>query len=160
MKLNLIGYVVLGLLFSIGWFFYRRVMAVKRLQVNVDLPNGFKQENGFIVFTQNLLVNNASNVDLQVSNINMDVYSSGYFVGKASLPEPQTIGANTISVVSVKVTCSISDLLTSLGVSIQKLVTTKKIKLSFEGTIGAYGFTAPVSQSSEIEVPTWIVNLF
>ncbi len=160
MKLNLIGYVVLGLLLSIAWFFYRRIMAVKRLQTNVDFPNDFRRENKYIVFTQNLLVNNASNVDLQVSNVNLDVYSSGYFVGKASLPQPQTIGENTISVVSVKVTCSISDLLTSLGVSIQKLITTKKLKLNFEGTIGAYGFTAPVSQSKEIEVPNWIVNLF
>lgn len=149
-----------GILLWIAYFFYRRILAVQRLQIIVDLPSEFRKENGFIVFTQRLMVNNASTVDLDISTVNIDVYSSGYFVGKASLPQSQTIAANGTSVIVAKVTCSITDILQAVGYTISDLISKNKLKLSFQGTVGAYGFTAPVNQTTSLEIPQWILKLF
>ncbi len=149
-----------GILLWIAYFFYRRILAVQRLQINVDLPSEFRKENGFIVFTQRLMVNNASTVDLDISTVNLDVYSAGYFVGKASLPQSQTIAANGTSVIVAKVTCSITDILQAVGYTISDLISKNKLKLSFQGTVGAYGFTAPVNQTTSLEIPQWILKLF
>lgn len=149
-----------GILLWIAYFFYRRILALQRLQIIADLPSDFRKENGFIVFSQRLMVNNASTVDLDISTANIDLYSSGYFIGKASLPQPQTIAANSTSVIVSNVSCSISDILTSLGYSIGDLISKNKLKLQFEGTVGAYGFTAPINQSTTLEIPSWILKLF
>lgn len=149
-----------GILLWVAYFFYRRILAVQRLQINVDLPSEFRKENGFIVFSQRLMVNNASTVDLDLSTVNIDVYSSGYFVGKASLPQSQKIAANSTSVLVAKVTCSITDILSAIGYTISDLIVKNKLRLDFEGTVGAYGFTAPIKQSTNLEIPSWILKLF
>lgn len=159
-KIKFVSFVSIGVLLWVAYFFYRRILAVQRLQINVDLPSDFRKENGFIVFSQRLMVNNASTVELDISTVNIDVYSSGYFVGKASLPQSQTIVANSTSVIVAKVTCSMTDILTAVGYTISDLIKKNKLKLDFEGTIGAYGFSAPIKQSTNLEIPSWIIKLF
>lgn len=136
------GVVTFGLLW-LGLFFWRRYNAMKRLQVTPDFPYNWRLNSGFITFQQRLNVNNADPVDLSINRLNMDVSMNGVYVGKASLPENQSVQPNSISVVTIQVTTTITDLAVALGTTIYDLINAKPFKLKYAGVIGGYGITSP-----------------
>lgn len=147
MKRNLILYVVLGSLAYLVIFFWRRINALKGIQVNTGKFKEVDYRNGFLTWVQEFTVNNPDTVSLRASKANIDVFVNGNYVGKCSLLSPQTIQANGISVINVNVVCTLLDIAFALGYTVLDLIKLKSLKLDLGGTIGAYGFTAPVKQS-------------
>lgn len=143
------GVVTLGLLF-LGLFFWNRYQAIKRLQITPDYPSNFQFNNGFITFTQRLIVNNGDPVSLSISRVNLDVVVNEQYFGKCTLPETQIIGANQISAVSVTVTSTLTDLLLALGTTIFDLIKLKQIRLTYTGVLGGYGVVTSVSNSVSV----------
>lgn len=144
--------IILGLLGWLAIFFWRRYNALNGLQVNLGNIKQPKYESGFITWVQELVVNNPDSVEITANRANIDVYVNQNYVGKCSLENPQTINPNTISVINVKVTCTITEILQALGLTIIDLVKGKKANFDLAGTIGAYGFTAPLKQSISIDL--------
>ncbi len=152
MRKGLITWFVLGAVAWLGVFFWRRFNALKGLQISVGNPKQIKFENGFLVWIQELVINNPDNVDLIANKANIDLYVNKNYVGKCSLNSPQTIRPNGISVVNVNIVCTTLDLAKALGYTVLELLKLKTIKFDFEGNIGAYGFTAPISISQSINI--------
>ena len=143
----------------LGVFVYRRIQALKRLQVTVDFPREIQANNGFITWKQDFVINNADLVSIKADYANVDVIINDRFVGKCSLKNPQTIVAGGISRIELFVTTTLTDVLRAIAGSIYDLLKKKSLRIDFSGVIGSYGFTAPISDGITVN-PSQIFNIF
>ena len=151
-------FLVLGLLSWLAIFFWRRFNALNSLQINVGGIKQAKLENGFITWVQELIINNPDTVEITANRANIDVFLNQNYVGKCSLENQQTIKPTSISVINVKVTCTVSEILQAAGFTILDLIHGKKVDFVLQGSIGAYGFTAPLKQSISFDFKKMLKN--
>ena len=142
-----------------GVFIYRRIQALKRLQVTVDYPREIRANQGFITWKQPFIINNVDLVSIKADYANVDAIINNRFVGKCSLKNPQTIEAGGISRIELFVTTTLTEVLRAIAGSVYDLIKKKSLRIDFAGVIGSYGFTAPIKDGITVN-PSQIFNIF
>jgi hypothetical protein len=154
-----IYWLIFMVLAYLGVFVYRRVQALKRLQVTIDFPREIQSNNGFITWKQDFVINNADPVSIKADYSNVDVIINDRFVGKCSLKTSQIITAGGISRIELFVTTTLTEILRAFAGSVYDLIKKKSLRIDFAGVIGSYGFTAPIKDGITVN-PSQIFNIF
>lgn len=137
----------------IGIYYYRVVMAAKRLLPSVGSPLNFSLKGGQISFIVPLRFINSDSVSIPVNSVTVVNYIGVNEFGYTILQNKTNIAARSTSELPLQVTIPFPSIPT-LGVEIfNQIKTTKSINLTFKGTVNSLGVHVPIEQKLTVSIP-------
>ncbi len=146
------GFIVLAIVAIIALYILNKVNTARQLEFSVGTPREVSLKGGALTFQLPLTAANVTSGSIRVKAIDMDVYTAGKYIGKATMSTPVTIvpAANTTLLVNVRI--EYFDLLTAAG-SIVNVFKSGAVSLKLDGLVYAEGFQVPVVQTFDFTIP-------
>lgn len=143
--MNIVFLVAIGL---VVWFM-SVARSANRLYVQLQAPRNVRFNAGRIEWEQPVKVNNPSPTAISLQAIDLDVLYKGTIIGRANLVGNTTFNTGDTIVVA-KAFVGTQEIITVLPAILSNIVS---VKLDFVGSIKAYGFNVPVSESYTLNLP-------
>lgn len=145
-------YLLWAIVGGIILFYWFKIRAAQRLVFSIGLPTKFSPKGGELSFIQNINVTNADALNISINGVDLDVYYGKTILGKATISENISIEGNSDTILPVRVAIPFYQLFNVIP-DIKTTISTKIVRLAFEGRISAEGISIPYDQEFTVTIP-------
>lgn len=156
-------FLIIGLIFGVAWYFWRKAQAAKSFIYDFGLPKNFKLTGSIqnfdinISFVLPLTITNTFSASVRVTSITLVV--SGYGTKFSTIQhEGFTVSSNDETTVDLNVSFQLYAAIISIFRGLSSIEKTKNIELNFSGyVIGEGLINVPVNQ--DVTLPITLKSL-